>query len=203
MGDDRTPRYFTSAAAFRRWLAAHHAREAFLWVGFWKVSSGRRGLTYEEAVDEALCFGWIDGVVNRVDEASYMHRFAPRTKKSIWSSVNLAKYAALEAAGRVAPAGRATYEGRDPARAGLYSFENRHVTLDAAFERRFRAERRAWAFFEAQPPGYRRLAAFWVMSAKQPQTRERRFAQLVDDAAKGLRVRSIAGDTPASATKLP
>ena len=195
------PKFFDSGVHFRRWLESNHASAGELWVGFWKVKSGRKGLTYEEAVEEALCFGWIDGLVKTFDEQSYMQRFTPRRATSIWSAVNIAKVEALTKAGRMAAPGIAAFEARDPRKTNLYSFENRHVTLDAAFEKRFRAKARAWKFFEAQPPGYRRLAAFWVMSAKKEETRERRFNRLVGDSAKGLRVASLAGDAKPAAKK--
>jgi len=198
-GLTQAPRFFDSQADFRRWLEENHA-SAELWVGFWKVGSGRTGLTYEQAVEESLCFGWIDGLVKRFDERAYMQRFTPRRARSIWSAINIAKVEALIRAGRMAPPGLAAFESRDPRRAGMYSFENRGVTLDAAFEKRFRAKARAWTFFQAQPPGYKRMAAFWVMGAKKEETRERRFRQLLDDSAKGVRVAAIAGEA-AGATK--
>jgi uncharacterized protein YdeI (YjbR/CyaY-like superfamily) len=201
MPADDAPRFFESAAEFRRWLQANGATTPELWVAFWKAKSGKKGLTYEEAVEEALCFGWIDGLVKRHDEHAYKQRFTPRRAKSVWSAINIAKVEALRKVGRMAPAGLAAFESRDPKRAKLYSFENRDVTLDAAFEKRFRAKKRAWAFFEAQPPGYRRLAAFWVMSAKRPETCERRFAQLLDDSARGERVAAVVG--PPRATVKP
>ena len=139
MTDAPKPRFFESPAEFRRWLEQHHATVEFLWVGFWKAKSGRGGLTYDEAIDEALCFGWIDGVINRLDEHAYMHRFTRRRPTSIWSAVNLKKYEALVASGRMAEPGRAMFESRDPKRAGLYSTENRHVQLDPAFVKRFQA----------------------------------------------------------------
>lgn len=187
------PRFFTSQARFRAWLESNHAKAPELWVGFWKKASGRGGLTYDEAVEESLCFGWIDGLVRSFDADAYMQRFTARKPKSTWSAVNLRKVEALKSAGRMAPAGLAAYEGRDPKRAGLYSFENRHVVLGPAFAKRLRARKDAWAFFEKQPPGYRRMAAFWVMSAKKEETRERRFAQLLEDSAKGARVKAITG----------
>jgi uncharacterized protein YdeI (YjbR/CyaY-like superfamily) len=188
------PSFFESGAHFRRWLAANHQEADEVWVGFWKAHTGRGGLTYEEAVEEALCFGWIDGLVKRVDELAYKQRFTPRRPRSIWSAVNIRKVEALRKAGRLARAGLAAFEGRDPSRANLYSGENRQVVLCLAYEKRFRARNAAWRFFETQPAGYRRTAMFWVMSAKREQTRDRRLARLIEDSAKGLRVASIAGD---------
>ena len=200
MADAAKPAFFDSARDFRRWLEENHASVEELWVGFWKAKSGRGGLTYEEAVEEALCFGWIDGLVKRFDEHAYVQRFTPRRAGSIWSAINIGKVERLRKAGRMAAPGIAAYESRDPARTNRYSFENRHVVLDAAFEKRFRAKAKAWKFFEAQPPGYRRLAAFWVMKAKREDTRERRFAQLVADSARGVRVAAVTGPPKAKAT---
>jgi uncharacterized protein YdeI (YjbR/CyaY-like superfamily) len=185
------PRFFASRARFRAWLEANHAKVPALWIGFWKVHSGKKGLTYDEAVEESLCFGWIDGLVKRFDEDAYMQRFTPRKAKTTWSAVNIRKVEALQRAGLMASPGLAAFENRDPKRAGLYSFENRDVVLSKEFESRFRARKKAWAFFEKQPPGYRRLAAFWVMSAKRPETRERRFARLLDDSSRGVRVGAV------------
>ena len=182
------PRHFTSAEAFRAWLDAHGASAREVWVGFYKKASGREGLTYRDAVDEALCCGWIDGLKKRVDDASYTHRFTPRTASSIWSNVNLKRMKELIALGRVAPAGRDAYERRDPRKAQAYSFENKPASFAAPLERRFRANARGWTFFGAQPPGYRKLATFWVMSAKKEETRLRRLDQLIADSAEGKRM---------------
>jgi uncharacterized protein YdeI (YjbR/CyaY-like superfamily) len=182
-------RYFKTAAEFRRWLAAHHATETELLVGFYKKASGQPGLSYKEAVDEALCFGWIDGIKKRVDEARYTHRFSPRKAHSIWSNVNATRLEELIAAGRVAKPGLEAWQRRDPKKTGIYSFENRPKTFDPALERTFKTEKAAWAFFGAQPPGYRRLMTFYVMSAKQPETRARRLATLIKSSAEGKRIR--------------
>jgi uncharacterized protein YdeI (YjbR/CyaY-like superfamily) len=197
MVPDPAPRFFRSPAAFRQWLEKHHASAAEIWVGFWKKGSGKGGMGYPQAVEEALCFGWIDGLVRSRDADSYMQRFTPRKARSIWSAVNLRKIDALTRAGRMAPAGLDAHARRDPRRTNLYSVENRHVVLSAPFAKRFRARKGAWTFFEAQPPGYRRLAAFWVMSAKREETRERRFARLLEDSERGARVAAIAGVAPA------
>jgi uncharacterized protein YdeI (YjbR/CyaY-like superfamily) len=185
--EDKTPRFFRSRAQFRAWLAKHHATAPALWVGFWKARSGKGGLTYDEAVEESLCFGWIDGVVNGVDADSYKHRFTPRRRGSIWSAINLAKIEKLKAAGLMAPAGLAAFESRDPKRANLYAFENPQA-LPAEYERRLRARKKAWSHFEAQPPGYRRLMGHWIASAKREETREKRFAQLLAACLEGRRV---------------
>ena len=181
------PRFFASADAFRRWLEANHGEAPELWIGFWKVHTGRKGLTYEEAVEEALCHGWIDGLVKRFDDDAYMQRFTRRKATSIWSATNIAKVEALKKAGRMAAPGLEAFASRDPRRTGLYSFENRNRVFDPASEKRFRANRKAWRFFEAQPPGYRRTATYWVVSAKRDETRERRLEQLIDHSSRGER----------------
>ncbi|MFL5520769.1 MAG: YdeI/OmpD-associated family protein [Gemmatimonadales bacterium] len=183
------PRFFATAAAFRAWLDTHHDRETELLVGFHKKGSGKPSMTWPESVDEALCYGWIDGVRRSLDEDSYTIRFTPRRPGSIWSNVNVAKVAALMDAGRMMPAGLAAWERRDPERSGIYLFErNNPVPFDAEAERRFKRSRRAWTFFQAQPPGYRRLATHYVTSAKRPETRERRLAALIECSARGERL---------------
>jgi uncharacterized protein YdeI (YjbR/CyaY-like superfamily) len=189
------PTFFATADAFRRWLEANHRSVNELWIGFYKAHTGKAGLNYAQAVDEALCFGWIDGLKKRFDDAAFMQRFTPRRSRSIWSDVNTRRVEALEKAGRMAPSGLEAFRARDPTRAGLYSFENRdRFVFDAAAQKRFRAKQKAWAFFEAQPPGYQRTATFWVASAKRDQTRERRLAQLMDASARGERLGMLSGN---------
>jgi len=183
------PTFFKSASAFRAWLETHHAASRELWVGFYKKASGKKGLTYPEAVDAALCFGWIDGVKKRVDEDSYMHRFSPRTTGSIWSTINTRRAQELIALGLMAPPGLDVFERRDRAKTKLYSYENRPAAFDAALERTFRANAAAWTFFRAQPPGYQKLAIFYVMSAKKDEARLRRLAALITSSAEGVRIR--------------
>ena len=186
--EEPAPKFFRSAAEFRKWLERHHASEPFLWIGYWKKDASKKGIAYLEAVDEALCFGWIDGLVKGIDAERYKQRFSPRKPGSIWSTINVGKVKALEAAGRMTDAGRAVFEGRDTKRTGVYSFENRGVTLSAAYEKRFRARRKAWAFFSAQPPGYRRISTYWVMSAKREETRESRLERLIAASAAERRL---------------
>lgn len=195
--------HFASAAHFRRWLEANHRAATELWVAFYKAHTGRKGLTYLEAVDEALCFGWIDGLKKRLDDEAFVHRFSPRRPRSIWSDINTRKAARLKREGRMAPAGLEAFAARDPKRAGIYSFEVRHGhSLDARSLARFKAKKRAWAFFAAQPPGYRRLMIFRVMSAKREETRARRLAQLIAVSSRGLRIDTLTGNaTPRRADK--
>lgn len=183
------PRFFRNAAAFRTWLEKHHAGASELIVGFRKVGSGIPSMTWPESVDEALCFGWIDGVRRRVDDVSYVIRFTPRRKGSIWSAVNLAKVEALIAAKRMHPAGLAAFEARSEKRTGLYSFEQEHPVELAPLEaREFRKNKPAWKYFQAVAPSYRKAITYWVISAKQPGTRARRLALLVEACAEGRRL---------------
>jgi uncharacterized protein YdeI (YjbR/CyaY-like superfamily) len=182
------PVFFRSAAEFRRWLQKNHDVATEVFVGFYKKDSGKKGITYREALDEALCFGWIDGVRRRVDDHSYTNRFSPRTKRSIWSAVNIERVHELIAAGRMAPPGKRAFEGRDETRAKLYSYERETCELAPEYQKQFRARGKAWAFFERQPPGYRRLAAWYVMSAKKEETRQRRLARLIADSEKSVRI---------------
>jgi len=184
-----TPRFFTSPAAFRAWLEAHHADAKELWVGFYRKSAGRTGIAYLEAVDEALCFGWIDGIKKSVDHERYMHRFTPRKTGSTWSVVNTKRMKALLDAGRVAPKGRETFEKRDRAKTGRYTYERAHAELDAGLQKVFRANAKAWTFFQTQPPGYRKLLTYWIINAKQDETRLRRLGTLIKLSAEGKRMR--------------
>jgi len=193
--EEDEPTYFPSPAAFRRWLERHHAKAAFLWVGFHKKATGKPSMTWPESVDQALCFGWIDGVRRAIDDTRYTIRFTPRRAGSAWSAINIARVRALAKRGLMTPAGLAAFRRRTAARSRIYSYEQRRG-LSPAFERRLRAHVRAWTFFRAQPDGYRRTAGFWVMSAKREETRERRFAALVRDSAAGRRI-ALLRRTPA------
>lgn len=181
------PRFFKSAADFRAWLEKHHNREQELLVGFYKRELGR-GITYPEALDEALCFGWIDGVRKRFDEASYTIRFTPRRQDSTWSAVNIKRARELMTAGRLAEPGLRAFRDRDEEKTRKYSYEREAAQLDPALEANLRADTKAAAFFDAQPPGYRKIAIFWIMSAKKDDTRARRFAHLVECSARGTRI---------------
>jgi len=182
------PRFFRSADELRAWLEKNHDGASELWIGFFNQRSGKVGITYKEALDEALCFGWIDGVRKSVDEGSYMQRFTHRQARSIWSLVNIKRVGELKALGRMCAPGLAAFERRDEKRASVQSFERANATLSGALERRFRANARAWAFLQSQPPGYRRLATFFVMSAKKDETRLKRLATLIALCARGRRL---------------
>ena len=185
------PRFFRNATAFRRWLDAHHDDRNELVVGFHRVGSGRPSITYPEALDEALCFGWIDGVRRTLDETSYTIRFSPRRPKSIWSRVNIARVGVLTGEGRMRPSGVAAFERRDESKSDLYSYEARSRGFDEKTEQLLRADPRAWAFFQAQSPWFQRNVSFWVMSAKREETRARRIATLIADSAAGVRIRPL------------
>lgn len=184
------PRFFVSQAAWRAWLVENHATAGELFLGFHKVGTGRGGLTYRQALDEALCFGWIDARRYGGDE-HWTIRFTPRKPKSIWSAVNIARVAELTELGLMVPAGLAAFEGREQRRQKRYSYENRDVTLDKAYEKRFRSHESAWKNFSAMPRSYRHPAIWWVMGAKQEATRERRLATLITDSEAGLRVKHL------------
>lgn len=185
-------RFFKSQAEFRKWLERNHDREDELWVGLFKKTSGKGGITYEEAVDQGLCWGWIDGLTKGVDDVSYKIRFTPRRKKSNWSAINVEKVKKLRRAGLMAPPGLEVFEARDRSVAP-YSYEQEVRKLGPSYEKRFKAQKKAWAFFQAQPPGYRKTAALWVMSAKREETRLKRLDVLIEDSKSGLRLENIAG----------
>ena len=185
------PASFANRAAFRAWLSKHHASETELLLRCVKVAHRDEGVTYHDALDEALCFGWIDGVRRSLDAKSFSQRFTPRKPKSAWSRVNIRKFAALEKAGAIAPPGQAAFDRR--ARPS-YSYESKPKRLSPAFVKRLRAESAVWRFWDGLPPGYRRLMAFYVMSAKQPGTRERRFDVLLRHARQGKRIPLLAKD---------
>jgi uncharacterized protein YdeI (YjbR/CyaY-like superfamily) len=187
------PTFFATPADFRAWLERHHDGVSELLVGFHKKGSGWPSITWPEAVDQALCFGWIDGVRRRIDDASYTIRFTPRKPRSTWSAVNVKRMKELIDQGLATPAGVAAFERRADDRTAIYSYEQRKdAALDPDQERRLRADERAFAFFEARPPSYRRAAIHWVTSAKKPETRERRLTQLIECSKAGRAVPPLA-----------
>src|SRR5688500_1341529 len=183
------PAFFPTAAAFRRWLEANHATAGELLVGFWKKGSGKPSIDWPQARDQALCFGWIDGVRKSLDEGSYTIRFTPRRKSSVWSKVNIERFDALRADGQMTPAGeRAFAAGREDR--SHYSYESEARELAPDEEPQFRASPAAWADWQKRPPGYRKVVLHCVTSAKRPETRAKRLATLIEDSAAG---RKIAG----------
>jgi uncharacterized protein YdeI (YjbR/CyaY-like superfamily) len=189
------PRFFRSGAEFRTWLEKNHDRQTELLVGFYKKSADKGWITYEEALDEALAFGWIDGVRRSVDDQRSTIRFTPRRPKSNWSLKNIRRVGELKRLGRMAPAGLAAFERRDRSEAGTYSFEQAKPKLGPDLERRFRRNRKAWRFWETQPPGYRKTATWWVVSAKREETRLRRLDALIEDSSKGRRLAQLTSPT--------
>jgi len=182
------PKFFTSPEKFREWLERNHDSATELLIGFHKKSSGKKSVTYAEALDEALCFGWIDGVRKNLNETSYTIRFTPRKPTSIWSNVNVKHVERLQKEGRMHRAGIDAYERRSPERTGIYSFENRPRELSPEYEKIFRQNKAAWKFFQEQPSGYKRLMVFRTMSAKKEETRLRRLKQLIESSEKGVRM---------------
>ena len=180
-----TPRAFKTQADWRAWLEAHHDSSAEIVLRLFKVHAAHRGLTYKQAVEEALCFGWIDGVVRRLDEDSFAQRYTPRRRGSIWSNINVGHAQRLIKEGRMAPAGLAAFAKRDAKRTGIYAFENRPKALPPAMEKQLRANKKAWAYYQAKPPWYRRVTAFWILGAKKEETQQRRLEILIERSARG------------------
>ncbi len=182
------PKFFSSPGKFREWLERNHDSATEQLMGFHKKSSGKKSITYAEALDEALCFGWIDGVRKNLNETSYTIRFTPRKPTSIWSNVNVKHVARLQKEGRMHRAGLEAYERCVPQRTGIYSFENAPRELPPEYEKTFRQNKAAWKFFQEQPPGYKRLMVFRTVSAKKAETRLRRLKQLIESSEKSERM---------------
>lgn len=183
-----TPVFFRNSAEFRKWLEENHQTETELFVGYYKVGTKKPSMNWSESVDEALCFGWIDGVRKSLDQESYCNRFTPRNPKSNWSAINIKKVEELIQLGKMAPAGLSAYEKRADARSAVYSYENRPEKLTLELETRFIKNKIAWDFFGKQPPSYRKTIIYWVMSAKQEVTRISRLDKLINASAEGERV---------------
>ncbi|MGE5358574.1 MAG: DUF1801 domain-containing protein [Bacteroidales bacterium] len=198
-GEQRVaPRSFRNALAFRAWLEKNHAKARELVVRLQRVHAADRGVTYAEALDEALCYGWIDGVRRPIDGDSFSVRFSPRKARSTWSLVNMRHVKRLIAEGRMAPAGLAAFEARDEKRTGVYSFEQRTTNLPAPYKKAFRANGPAWDDFQSRPPWYQRTSAHWVMSAKKEETRGKRLATLIDCSARGVAIPPLDRTSPSS-----
>jgi uncharacterized protein YdeI (YjbR/CyaY-like superfamily) len=191
-GDAHTnPKFFAKPASLRAWLERNTASAAELWVGFHKKGTGRSSITWPESVDEALCFGWIDGIRKSVDSDSYAIRFTPRRAGSVWSARNIGRVEELIRSGRMTAAGLDAYSRRDEEKSRIYSFEQRNVELTDEMQRELRRNRKAWQFLESQPPSYRRAVNWWIMSAKRADTRDRRLATLIGDSAVGRRIQQM------------
>jgi len=188
--------FFKSPSDFRKWLEKHHATTQELWVGYYKKGSGKPSITWPKSVDEALCFGWIDGIRKSVDAASYTIRFTPRRTSSIWSAVNIRRVKVLSDEGRMQPAGDRAFQARKENRSGIYSYEQRRDKLEEPYEKKLRLNKAAWDFFQAQPPSYRKVVSWWVVSAKQEDTRLKRLEQLIKESANGKRIAQFLARKP-------
>ena len=180
-------KFFNTSAEFREWLEENHDQVAELWLGFYKQRMGKKSITYREALDEALCFGWIDGVRKSIDDTAYQQRFTPRRPKSYWSAVNTRRASELAKLGRMAAPGAKVFEQRT-SDSNKYSFESRPEALPLSYQKQFKANHGAWEFFRAQAAWYQRTSTFWIMSAKREETRQRRLAMLITDSQAGRRL---------------
>ena len=178
------PLFFSEQKALRAWFEEHHLKEKELWVGFYKTGTGKNSITWPQSVEEALCFGWIDGIRKSYTTESYIIRFTPRKPKSIWSVINIEKVNELMKKGSMFPAGMAAYERREENKSGIYSFEQQDIAFTKSYLKQFRANKEAWDYFRMQPLYYQRTATWWVINAKQEKTRLRRLEQLIADSAE-------------------
>ena len=182
------PKFFKTPADFRKWFEAHHVSAPELWVGFYKKTSGKPSITWPQSVDEALCFGWIDGIRKSIDDVSYKIRFTPRQRRSTWSAVNIKRAQQLIDQGLVRPAGLKAFAAREENRSGIYSYEQRTPELPNQYGKKLKKDLAAWKFFRAQPPSYRKAANWYVLSAKKEETRLKRLDALIEYSAKGQRI---------------
>lgn len=185
------PAYFETPLDFRNWLEKNHDKAIELFVGFYKVGSGKQSITYPQAVDQALCFGWIDGIRKSVDSERYANRFTPRRAGSNWSAINICKVEELIKSGLMHPSGLAAFEKRKDQKPEIYSYENKPEKLNSEYETIFKSKPIAWEFFLLQPPSYQKTAFFWVMSAKQEATRKKRLNELIADSEAGLKIKPL------------
>lgn len=182
------PTFFKSPSDFRKWFEKHHSTAEELLVGFYKKSSGKPSITWPESVDQALCFGWIDGIRRNIDDVSYSIRFTPRRTTSVWSNINIKRAQELIELGLMRPAGLKAFQKRRENKSGIYSYEQRSDTLPEQYEKELKKNKAAWAFFQAQPAWYRKQIYWWVVSAKKEETRLKRLAKLIEDSANGRRL---------------
>jgi uncharacterized protein YdeI (YjbR/CyaY-like superfamily) len=180
--------FFQTSADFRRWLEENHATATELWIGFYKKDSGKPSVTWPESVDQALCFGWIDGIRKRVDEISYRIRFTPRRRGSVWSAINIQRAEELVRQKQMRTAGLKAFAARVENRSGIYSYEQRSPELNQPYAKLLRKNKAAWNFFERQPPSYRKMMGWWIVSARKEETRMARLAKLINESAKGKRL---------------
>lgn len=185
------PLFFSDQQKFRAWLKKNHHKETELLVGFYKVTSGKASMTWPQSVDEALCYGWIDGIRKSIDDMAYTIRFTPRKKNSIWSAVNIKKIEELTQKGLMQAAGLAAFQHRKDTKSAIYSYERPPMHLDKQFERQFKANKAAWTFFQSKAPSYQKAAVAWVMNAKQESTRKRRLMTLITDSEQGKNIKPL------------
>lgn len=188
-----TPIYFKTPADFRKWLTQNHGSATELLVGFYKKDTGKPSIMWPESVEEALCFGWIDGVRKRIDDDCYTIRFTPRKPTSTWSAINIKLVEKLIAEKRIQPPGLQAFKARMVTKSATYSYENRPQSLSPEYEKSFKRNKKAWAYFEAQAPWYRRTSIYWVMSAKKPETQLKRLSTLIQDCEKQRRIKPLTG----------
>ena len=184
--------YFATQAEFRSWFVKNHTSGVELWVGFYKKGSGIESISWPQSVDEALCFGWIDGIRKSIDVSRYTIRFTPRRPKSVWSAVNVRRVAELKKLARMRPAGLKAFRLGNQKKSRQYSYERENVKLPADLQKNLRANTRAWRFFENQPSSYKRVATWWLVSAKKDETKMKRLSQLIRDSAAGRRIGQLA-----------
>ena len=194
--------FFATPDELRAWFEANHESAIDLWVGYHRKSSGRPSVTWQDVVDQSLCFGWIDSVRYKVGDDSFAQRITPRRKRSTWSAINIKRFGELNEQGRVRPKGQAAFELRDEERSRIYAYENR-VPLTDAMEAEFRKHKGAWKFFDSQAPWYKRAASYWVMSAKREETRERRLRQLIEHSKNGVRIPPLTRPSPSPSPPSP
>lgn len=187
----KKPIFFATQSDFRKWLKKNHDKESELFLGYYKVSSGKPSITWSQSVDEAICFGWIDGIRRSIDSESYVIRFTPRKPSSNWSTINLKKVEELTKLGLMAPAGIKVFEKRKLENRETYSYKNDSYKLTSTFEKKFKANKNAWAFFNAQTPSYQRVTIKWVATAKKEETRQARFQTLIDDCQAGRKIKPM------------
>ena len=183
-----TVKFFKTPPDFRKWLAAHHSSQSELWVGFYKKDSGKASITWPQSVDEALCYGWIDGLRKTIDGLSYKIRFTPRKQRSTWSAVNIKRVGELTEQGLMQETGLKAFAARQEHRSGIYSYEQRSPELPVQYAKKLKKSAAAWKFFQAQPPGYRKIMNWWILSAKREETRLKRLEKLIDESAHGRRI---------------
>ena len=181
------PTYFKTSAEFHKWLKANHSKSTECWIGFYKKDSGKTGITYQEALDEALCHGWIDGIRKSHDEESFKIRFSPRKARSLWSAINIKRVGELEAEGRMKSPGREAFDKRKD-QEGYSIRDHAQKELPEDLQKVFKKNKKAWEFHQARPPGYRKLCAFWISFAKREETRLKRLRLIIEHAARGERI---------------